>query len=140
MAQLENEARPEGQREEYRFIRNAESGRTFKVLPHFEEAPGCPPTLKLSLSEVDDSGKAIVAEEGIEPELFWHSHTFNDIELEDPDFDIESRIAAMLYAAVENHETKLKGREEVAGMIEGKWKGRASLDLTPPPEPVTPKE
>ncbi len=136
MTKLVNSIRPSGQRDDYRFVKDNDTGRIFKALVHFEETEGYDPVVKVSIAEVDEDAHAIKRPDGT-PVLVWHSHTFTPVELEDPDFDAEHRVSAMLYTAIAADEARRLARTKIGGLAD-KWKGRKGLDLAPPPPSVTP--
>lgn len=140
MTRLTHLERPANQRADYRFVKDEDSGRRFKVLAHFVDEAGREPELKLSIAEAGEDGHALVGEGQEEPELAWHGHVFRAVELEDPAFDVEARVSAMLHTAVEAREKRIGAKTEIVGLIERKWKGRAAMALVPPPPAMTAEE
>lgn len=140
MAHLVNALRPDGQSADYRFVHDTEADRTYKVKQTLDETPGRDPVLKLSISEVDAAGQAVRLTETDEPEIIWQSHTFTPTELADPEFDIEKRVSAMLYTAVEERERRNAARLVLADLA-GTWGGEpAGLELEPPGPAVEPEQ
>ncbi len=86
--------RPEGQREDYLFVEDAE-GRRFKALHELRTNDKAQPVLAISLAPVDADGKALRVGEGV-PDVTYHTHTFTEAELSAPDFDIDARVATIL--------------------------------------------
>lgn len=131
MTKIINATRPAGQRVEYRFFKDTDTSRTFKAMAQFEEILGAAPVMKLSISEVDAAGTAIKDEAG-EAIVFWHSHTFTEVELKDPTFNAEARSAAMLTAAIGNQEVVRAGREKLQS-LKTIWPTPSAINTTPPP-------
>ncbi len=82
MTKIANAPRPKDQRDAYRFFKETESGQEFKSLV-VTDSVGGDPILKVSVSKVDENGKAVLDEKG-EPIVVWHSHTFTPGELQNP--------------------------------------------------------
>lgn len=139
MTRLVNAIRPAGVSPDYRFVRDADTGRLFKAQHHMEETPGRDPVLKLSIAEVDEDGKALRIAGTDEPEIVWHSHTFTPTELASPEFDVEKRVSAMLYTAIEDRDRRAAARQALSGLTD-KWGGTKGLELEPPPPPLVPEQ
>lgn len=130
MVKIVNAARPKGQREEYRFFKETESGQEFKSLAETGVA-GNDPVLKVSVSQVDADGNAMVDADGIAI-VAWHSHTFTPVELENPAFNAEERLAAILTTSIGAYQVAKKSREKVDA-LKAAWGGAKALKLTVPP-------
>jgi hypothetical protein len=127
MVKLKNEPRPAGQSQDYRFVKNEESGRAFKAKHELRTSSGGRPAIAVSISPVDAEGHALPNPAG-DPDIRWHVHEFTAVELEDPNFDVEARIASILSSSVEAKENDLAAQDKIAGLSD-KWRGKAALKL-----------
>lgn len=124
---LKNIPRPEGQRADYRFIRDDDSGRTFKAMHEARVADDGSPSLTITISPTGEDGKALLNLKG-EPDVTPHNHTFTRVELEDPGFDRDARVASLLAQAAEVKVRELAARAEVLALGEA-WTGNKPLAL-----------
>lgn len=127
MVKIANAPRPKDQREDYRFFKETKSGDKFKSLAE-TDIVGINPVLKVSVSQVDAEGKAMVDTDG-NAIVSWHSHTFTPIELEDPDFDPEKRLTFVLTTIIEAYQTAKNNREKI-DKLKAAWTGTKALDMT----------
>jgi hypothetical protein len=118
---------PEGQREDYLFVTDGE--QTFKALMEQCMADGNQPALIISLAPVDAEGKALKLENG-EADVIRHSHTFTDVELGDPDFDRDARIAEILSVLAQRKRREMAAREQIAAMGDAWRAGVINLTTT----------
>ncbi len=132
---LENAPRPDGQRDYYRFFRNAETGQAYKAKHEPRTAFDGSPALCISVSPVDAEGKALRDPRG-EPDVYYLTHTFTAVELADPDFNLEERVSAILHTAIGAKEEQLGVRTALVdlGSI---WSSSKPIPLPPPPPPLT---
>jgi hypothetical protein len=129
MAKLKHEKLPPGQRDDYMFVVNEETGTRFKVLHELRAATNGDPVIALSLSPVDSKGKA-VRKTNDEPDIKWHTRTLTEVELSDPAFDAEAVIAGLLVQMVDEKDTELSNRARAVA-ISSNW-GTRSFRLSPP--------
>lgn len=127
MPELKTIQRPTGQREEYLFIQNVGTSRRFKVRKELRPNIVGQLSLSVTLSPVDAKGKALLDPAG-NPDVTPHSHTFTAVELSDPNFDAEARVAEVIDSLVTEKEAELIGREAVKAVAEG-W-GTGGIDLS----------
>jgi hypothetical protein len=127
MADLKHEARPASQAEHYRFFKNAESGRVFKAKHEIGTAADGRPVITVTVSPVDGAGKALANPAGA-PDVGSHGHHFTAVELADPDFDMDARVATILHSAVQAKEDELLLRDRLAGLSTA-WGGNKALPL-----------
>lgn len=113
--------RPEGQRDDYLFL--ASEGRTYKALHEIRNNVAGQPSLVISLAPVDEDGHALTLSNG-EPDVSWHTHTFTETELADPDFSTDARVATILREMVARKAAEIAARARVAGLSEA-WRGGA---------------
>ncbi len=129
MAILKTMPRPADQREDYLFIEDEDTGLKFKALHEGKISAQGQPAVTISVAPVDESGKALLNPAGA-PDIVTLTHTFTEVELADPAFDIDARVATMLSGLVERKNHELAGRAKVVS-LGSKW-GHGGLDLTPP--------
>ncbi|MFN3990062.1 MAG: hypothetical protein ACK4IS_07370 [Erythrobacter sp.] len=122
---MKNVPRPEGQRDDYLFVSDGE--QTFKALHELRTSDRSQPVLVISLAPVDDQGKAIKLQNG-EADVVWHSHTFTEVELASPDFDISGRIAAILADLAQRKRREMAAREQI-GALGDAWRA-GTINLT----------
>lgn len=122
---LTNKERPEGQREDYLFVRSVESGREFKALVAIDRTQQRDPVLKLSISEVGDDGKALRDEAG-QTDIYRISHTVTQAERDAEGFDLTQTAQQLLAASVERFEEQ-DGALAAAKQLAAGW---GSLGLT----------
>jgi hypothetical protein len=127
MVKLKNEPRPAGQSQDYRFVKNEDTGRAFKAKHELRTSGGGRPAIAVSISPVDADGHALPNPAG-DPDIRWHVHEFTAVELEDPAFDVEARIASILSSSVEAKENDLAAQSKIASLSD-KWRGKAALKL-----------
>lgn len=132
MAKLVHEKRPEGKSTSYRFVRNATSGRRFKATHELRTAPDGSPAIAILISAVDDSNRALPNGLG-DPDISSITHTLTKVELQDPTFDVEARVAAMMETAVEAKENELNALSTVQ-RLSATWTGDAPLALDKRPK------
>lgn len=126
MTNLSTTPRPDGQRDDYLFIEDADTGRRFKALHVGKLNPGGDPAVTISIAPVGADGKALANAAG-EPDVTTLTHTFTEAELSDPAFDIDARVAAILTSLVERKHHELAGRSRVLRL--GEHWGHGGLDL-----------
>lgn len=136
MPKLKKTARPAGQSAEYLFVENQDSGRRFKVKQELRTTAAGQLNLSVTLSPVDADGKALLDPAG-SPDVTPHSHTFTQVELSDPAFDAEARVAEIIDGLVSSKEAEIKGRDAVAGVV-SKWASGIDLSKRVPKAPPAP--
>jgi hypothetical protein len=119
MVKLVHEPRPPGKSTEYRFVRNDDSGRRFKVKHELRAAPDGSPALALTISTVDADNKSLPNGIGV-PDVSSVSHTLTKVELQDPNFDPEPRVALMLEEAIATKERELNATA-LLQRLSAKW-------------------
>ena len=127
MAKLKHEQRPSGQRDDYRFFRNEDTGKAFKALHEPRLAADGTPAVWLSVAPVDPDGHAELNLAG-EPDTLAIVHTFTSAELADPQFSAEGRVATVLANLVETKERELKGRAQIKALSD-LWKSAKPLPI-----------
>jgi hypothetical protein len=110
---IKSTRRPKGQREDYQFFTNDETGGTFKVLRELDQNVAGQAVVRVSLSRTGPDGKALVEDDLDAPRLTWHTHTFTDEELRDPDFDPEVRYSEVIESLVTTRENVDNGRDKL---------------------------
>lgn len=136
MAKLKNLPRPAGQSEEYLFVHNETTGRSFKAKHELRTSPGGRPAIAVSISPVDAEGHALLNDAGA-PDVKWHFHEFTEAELEDPAFDVEARVVTILAGSIDAKENDLAARDAIK-KLSAKWTGSTALQLGGAAERVTP--
>lgn len=123
MAKLQHRRRPNGQRGDYMFVGNAETGTRFKVLHELRQAQNGDPVLVLSISPVNAAGKALRKAEDV-PDVKWHTRTLTEAELSDPAFSVEAVVARLLVEMVDEKEIELSNRARALAIGES-WGTKA---------------
>lgn len=108
--------RPEGQREDYLFIES--DGQRYKVL-HELRQDGVLLWLVLSISPVDDDGKAVRVDDA--PDVTSHTHQLTECELSAPDFDLDKRIAVIIADLVSGKARAIAARQSMA-LLGDRWR------------------
>ena len=108
--------RPAGQREDYLFIEDGD--QRFKVL-HELRQDGARLWLVLSLSPVDQAGKALRI--GDQPDIAWHTHQLTETELSAPDFDLDARISTIIAGLVAGKRREMEARSTISALTD-RWR------------------
>lgn len=127
--------RPAGQAEHYRFFRNDDTRRHWKIRMDYREAAAPAGTdasealapsnfaLAISASPVEDmtTGKAVrdAQDRPIVTDV-W-THTFTEHEMKLPDFDPEARMMALIEKRIEAGEARLGAENKIASLLDA-WK------------------
>jgi hypothetical protein len=128
---LEKISRPKGQDKRYRFFRNPETGREWKVSLEIREAGGAlvesdvplAPSrfaVTLAASPVDDEGRALRDDEGRPIVTDSWTHTFYESETSADDFDPAQRVAEIAEQRVLAGEAKLAGERKLEALAK-RW-------------------
>jgi hypothetical protein len=128
---LEHSARPKGQREDYRFFTNPETGTKWKALIVLRDtAPAMVDTsaavapsgiaVTVTVSPVDEAGKAL-RENDLPVVIDSWTHTFNHVEMSVPDFDPTDRIMLIVAERVRAGEGRLAGVDKIKALAD-KWR------------------
>lgn len=107
--------RPAGQSEEYRFYVNQDTENEFKAKQSLEENIAKQPVIKLSVSQVDEDGHALVDEVG-DPIITTHSHVFTETELSDPTFDPATVVQQIMEQVIVTAEISMDNRKKLAAV------------------------
>lgn len=113
MAKVKSIARPKGQSPDYKFFKNDETGSTFKAKVAQDENIAKQPVIRVSVSQTDATGKAILAEGATEPDIVWHTHVVTQEEMRDPSFDPDARFAAIMDAVITDQENIMRSKEKL---------------------------
>lgn len=127
MVKLKNADHPEGQREDYLFITNEETGDRFKALHELKHTDIDQPVLIISIAPVDEVGKAIRLETE-SPDVTYHSHTFTEEEMSQPGFELDGRVAEILRNLVDRKQSEMVARKGVFAIGESWKKGSINLE------------
>jgi hypothetical protein len=134
MPKLTKIKRPDGQAEHYRFFKNMDSSRHWKVKMDFREAAApavaseqelAPANFALcvSASPVEDltTGKAMRDGKGRAIVTDSWTHTFTEVEMKNPDFDPEARMMDIITKRVEAGEALLNADNKIKSLMDA-WK------------------
>ena len=126
---LEPMDKPEGYEGAYRFFRNVDTGRAWKVKldlrpfrPAMVEAPvDLAPgeyAVTVTVSPPDDAGKTIL-EDGKPLVIDSLTHTFTAVEMGAPDFDPDARVMSIVEDRVALGEARLAAADRLQSMASG---------------------
>jgi hypothetical protein len=125
---LEELPRPEEQAGHYRFFKNAGTDRSWKVKLEFREAAPAMTssnvelsagqyTITVSASPVDSEGKALKDDQGRPIVTDSHGHTFNEIDMGQPDFDPEKLVMQLIQTRIAAGEAKLSATDKLKSFV-----------------------
>lgn len=136
MPKISTIAKPPGSSQRYQYFLNEDTGKKWKAAVELISAsPVAVDDVELSptvlaasvtVSPVDDQGKALQDAEGLPIVMDSWTHSFTAVEMAEAGFDPQARVFAIVNERIGFGEAKLAGNEKIKQLADA-WAGRAML-------------